>query len=109
MACGDGEYIIYTALSFRNKAFGQALEFVWSADSAEYAIRESSSSIKLFRNFKERKALKPDSSAEGILFILWLGGIYLHHISSVFPLFVSPVCIFACLCDSSFSGLVEIA
>ena len=129
VACGDGEYIIYTALSFRNKAFGQAMEFVWSADSAEcvswemkkclrtcteekaignlrhiqdslyslsisisqtlssmpspllsfhpplqyahihvqirYATRESSSSVKLFRNFKERKVLKPDFSAEG--------------------------------------------
>lgn len=57
VACGDGEYIIYTALNLRNKAFGQALEFVWSADSAEYAVRESSSSIKIFRNFKERKAI----------------------------------------------------
>lgn len=38
VVCGDGEYIIYTALSFRNKAFGQAIEFVWSYDSAEYVV-----------------------------------------------------------------------
>lgn len=33
--CGDGEYIIYTAMALRNKAFGSALEFVWAVDSSE--------------------------------------------------------------------------
>ena len=36
VVCGDGEYIIHTALSFRNKSFGQAVDFVWSADSSEF-------------------------------------------------------------------------
>lgn len=66
VVCGDGEYIIHTALSFRNKAFGTGLDFVWGADPSEYAVRESSSVIKFFKNFKERGILKPDSSAEGI-------------------------------------------
>ena len=52
VVCGDGEYIIYTAMALRNKSFGSAQEFVWAADSSEYAVRESSSSIKLFKNFK---------------------------------------------------------
>ncbi|RWW25193.1 hypothetical protein GW17_00010483 [Ensete ventricosum] len=39
VVCGDGEYIIYTALAWRNRSFGSALEFVWSSDG-EYAIRE---------------------------------------------------------------------
>jgi hypothetical protein len=65
VVCGDGEYIIHTALSFRNKSFGQALEFVWAADSSEYAVRESSSKVKIFKNFKEKSSLKPDFSAEG--------------------------------------------
>ena len=52
--CGDGEYIVYTALAWRNKSFGQALEFVWSADSNEYAVRESASKIKVFKNFQVR-------------------------------------------------------
>ena len=30
--CGDGEYIIYTSQALRNKAFGSALDFVWSND-----------------------------------------------------------------------------
>ena len=37
--CGDGEYIIYTALAWRNKSFGSALEFVWGEDSNVYATR----------------------------------------------------------------------
>ena len=52
--CGDGEFIVYTALAWRNKSFGQALEFVWSADSNEYAVRESASKIKVFKNFQVR-------------------------------------------------------
>ena len=35
VVCGDGEYIIYTALAWRNKSFGSALEFVWALDSNE--------------------------------------------------------------------------
>ncbi|KAI8836673.1 coatomer WD associated region-domain-containing protein [Chytriomyces cf. hyalinus JEL632] len=68
VVCGDGEWIIYTALAWRNKEFGSALEFVWGLDSNEYAIRESSSKIKLFKNFKEKTnvQIKPSYSAEGI-------------------------------------------
>jgi hypothetical protein len=43
--CGDGEYVVYTALAWRNKSFGSALEFVWSADSNEYATREMGSKV----------------------------------------------------------------
>ncbi|KAK8727261.1 hypothetical protein OTU49_009783, partial [Cherax quadricarinatus] len=66
VVCGDGEYIIYTAMALRNKAFGPALEFVWALDSSEYAIRESNFSVKLFKNFKEKKSFKPDFGCEGI-------------------------------------------
>jgi coatomer subunit beta' len=54
VATGDGEYIIYTALRLNNKAFGPALDFVWASNSNEYAIRESATSIRLYKNFKER-------------------------------------------------------
>ncbi|KAJ3021791.1 Coatomer subunit beta' [Thoreauomyces humboldtii] len=68
VVCGDGEYIIYTALAWRNKSFGSALEFVWAGDSSEYAIRESSSKVKIFKNFKEKTDvnIRPSYSAEGI-------------------------------------------
>jgi len=52
VVCGDGEYIIYTALAWRNRSFGSALEFAWSTDG-EYAVRESTSKIKIFsKNFQ---------------------------------------------------------
>eukprot|EP00051_Salpingoeca_urceolata_P007123 m.94408 g.94408 ORF g.94408 m.94408 type:complete len:1042 (-) comp15123_c1_seq1:58-3183(-) len=73
VVCGDGEFIIHTAISFRNKSFGQALEFVWGADSSMYAVRENSSKVKVFKNFKEIKQLKPDFSAEGIYGGILLG------------------------------------
>ena len=66
VVCGDGEYIIYTAMALRNKSFGSAQEFVWCNDSSVYAIRESSSMLKVYKNFKEQKAFKPDFGAEGI-------------------------------------------
>lgn len=65
VVCGDGEYIIYTSMALRNKAFGSAQEFVWALDSSEYAIRESSGTVKCFRNFKDRKSFTPDYGAEG--------------------------------------------
>ncbi|KAJ2786122.1 Coatomer subunit beta' [Coemansia javaensis] len=61
VVCGDGEYIIYTALAWRNKSFGSALEFVWAQDSNEYAVRESASAVRLFRGFKEKP--RPAGSA----------------------------------------------
>ncbi|KAF3848083.1 hypothetical protein F7725_021111 [Dissostichus mawsoni] len=34
--------------------------------NGRYAVRESSSMIKIFKNFKEKKAFKPDFGAEGV-------------------------------------------
>ncbi|XP_074378908.1 coatomer subunit beta'-2 isoform X2 [Apium graveolens] len=66
VVCGDGEYIIYTALAWRNRSFGSALEIVWSTDG-EYAARESTTKIKIFsKNFQERKSIRPTFSAEHI-------------------------------------------
>lgn len=59
--CGDGEYIIYTALAWRNKAFGQGSSFAWAGDSNTYAVLEGNSRVKLFKNFKE----KPGAGLKG--------------------------------------------
>ncbi|KAI9597452.1 coatomer WD associated region-domain-containing protein [Syncephalis fuscata] len=68
VVCGDGEYIIYTALAWRNKSFGSGLEFVWAQDSNLYAVRESSAKIKVYKNFKEVTGLfsRIGYTAEGI-------------------------------------------
>ncbi|KAE8718408.1 Coatomer subunit beta'-2 [Hibiscus syriacus] len=66
VVCGDGEYIIYTALAWRNRSFGSALECVWSSDG-EYAVRESTSKIKIFsKTFQEKRSVRPTFSAEHI-------------------------------------------
>lgn len=66
VVCGDGEYIIYTALAWRNRSFGSALEFAWSSDG-EYSVKESTSKIKIFnKNFQEKKSIRPTFSAEHI-------------------------------------------
>ncbi|KQK19911.1 coatomer subunit beta'-1 isoform X1 [Brachypodium distachyon] len=82
VVCGDGEYIIYTALAWRNRSFGSALEFVWSSEG-EYAIRESTSRIKIFnKSFQEKKTIRPTFSAERIF-----GGVLLAMCSSDFICF----------------------
>jgi len=51
---GDGEYIIYTALAWRNKEYGSALDFVWAQDPNLYAIRDPSNQITIYKNFKPK-------------------------------------------------------
>lgn len=66
--CGDGEYIIYTALALRNQAFGSAQDFAWGSkdNDKDYAIRESNISVKIFRNFKEKASLNVGFQADGL-------------------------------------------
>lgn len=51
---GDGEYIVYTALAWRNKAFGNGSSFAWAGDSNTYAVLEGRTKIRVYKNFKER-------------------------------------------------------
>jgi len=67
--CGDGEFIIYTAIAWRNQAFGAALDFAWGwkENNNDYAIRESPTSVKIFRKFKEKPGgLDVGFQAEGL-------------------------------------------
>lgn len=80
VVCGDGEYIKYTALAWRNRSFGSVLEFVWSAEG-EYAVRESTSKINS-KNFQEKKSIRPTFSAE-----LIFGGTLLSMCSNDFICF----------------------
>ncbi|KAI0048076.1 coatomer protein [Auriscalpium vulgare] len=51
---GDGEYIIYTALAWRNKSFGTGNSFAWAGDSNTYAVLEGKLKIRVYKNFRER-------------------------------------------------------
>lgn len=67
--CGDGDYVIYTALSLKIKAHGQALEFCWATlpnDKGTYAIRESATKMSVFKDFKKYRDFRPRFSAEGV-------------------------------------------
>lgn len=95
VVCGDGEYIIYTAMALRNKSFGSAQEFVWALDSSEYAVRESSTSVKIFKNFKEKKVFKPEYGAEGMSIILF----YINFVLLIFSMLklYHSMCLKKCL------------
>ena len=97
--CGDGEFIIYTAQALRNKAFGQALDFVWSGSgTGDYAIRETVNRVKVFKNFKETLNIVPaTAAAEGlfggqmigvkggdgaVLFYDWETGVFVQKIDA---------------------------
>lgn len=43
-----------------------ALEFVWSQDSSDYAIREGGGRVKIFKNFTEKATVKVEYAIEGM-------------------------------------------
>lgn len=49
---GDGEYVVYTALAWRQKHFGSAIDFCWSADSSFAVLTRTECVVK--KNFKDR-------------------------------------------------------
>lgn len=55
--CGDGEYIIYIVLVWCNKVFGLVFDFVWvfKENLNDFVICELLISIKVFKNFQEKK------------------------------------------------------
>ncbi|EEB08898.1 coatomer beta' subunit [Schizosaccharomyces japonicus yFS275] len=65
--CGSDEYIVYTALAWRSKVYGKALDFAWSNDANAYATKVSDKIIKFSKNFKERPdALELDYSCDAL-------------------------------------------
>ncbi|KAJ9114335.1 hypothetical protein QFC22_005788 [Naganishia vaughanmartiniae] len=81
----DGEYIIYTALAWRNKAFGSGTSFAWATDSNTYAVLEGKSKIRAFRSFKERPGLIKGTS--GLIFDAVHGGALLAARGNGFVIF----------------------
>lgn len=56
------------------------MEFVWSADSNDYAIREGGARIKIHKNFAEKAALKVEYAVEGIHGGALVGEYKLQHL-----------------------------
>lgn len=68
--CGDGEYVIYTAMGWRNTTYGNGLDFVWAANSKEFSVRDSSGRISVYetkeKQRKEKTSYAPGYSAEAL-------------------------------------------
>ncbi|KZT37143.1 Coatomer, beta' subunit [Sistotremastrum suecicum HHB10207 ss-3] len=69
---GDGEYIIYTALAWRNKSFGNGSSFAWANDSNTYAVLDGKTKVRIYKNFKERTT--PPMKGSGTWAVEGLGG-----------------------------------
>lgn len=54
---GDSDYTIISSLSLRPKSYGQCVSFVWGPESGAYAVLEGSTTLKIYKGFKERAAL----------------------------------------------------
>lgn len=66
---GDGEYCVYTAVAWRNRAFGKSLDFVWAAASVGnnvFAVRDSPTCIRVFEDFQETLTIKTDVQVDRI-------------------------------------------
>jgi coatomer subunit beta' len=65
---GDGEYIVYTALALRNQNFGAGLDFVWATKELDKfsAVRESATSVKVLKQFKQASSIDVGFSADGL-------------------------------------------
>ncbi|QEU62164.1 Sec27 [Kluyveromyces lactis] len=50
---GDDEFIVYTALAWRNKAFGKCHDFAWGPDSNSYALITGTGAVTYYKNFKQ--------------------------------------------------------
>lgn len=65
--CGDGEYIIFSALAWRNKAFGKGLELAWaSGTNNDFVVRESPAKLAVQHNFAEAGVIRTASACERV-------------------------------------------
>lgn len=72
--CGDGEYVIYTALTFATHHHGQAKQLAWCAPSAglqfatgdRLAALETPQCVRILQGFASTRVFCPAAPAEGI-------------------------------------------
>jgi coatomer subunit beta' len=58
VSLSDDEWMIYTALGFRPRAFGKGLKFAWSADANSYAVLDLGFTISVFRAFEKQETIQ---------------------------------------------------
>lgn len=65
---GDGQFVVYSAVAWRNKAFGRATDFAWSASGNDYAVRDASSadSISVSSGFGDLWSIKLEAAVQHV-------------------------------------------
>lgn len=61
---GEDEYTINSTLAWRPKCFGKAIAFAWGNEAGAFAILENNSTLKVFKQFKQKDSVKLPGSAD---------------------------------------------
>ncbi|KAH9588991.1 WD40 repeat [Trypanosoma melophagium] len=61
---GDNDYTILSSLSMRPKSYGKCFSFVWGPENGSFAVLETSMTLKVYKNFKERTTINLNETAE---------------------------------------------
>ncbi|KEG09147.1 putative beta prime cop protein [Trypanosoma grayi] len=61
---GENDYTVLSSLSMRPKSYGKCISFVWGPENGSYAVLETSMTLKVYKNFKERATIALNESAE---------------------------------------------
>ncbi|EKG04923.1 beta prime cop protein, putative [Trypanosoma cruzi] len=61
---GENDYTVLSSLSMRPKTYGTCLSFVWGPENGSYAVLETSITLKIYKNFRERATISLSESAE---------------------------------------------
>lgn len=56
---GEGEYMIYTSVALRSKAFGAVHDFAW-AYNGNYAVLLKCGTVQIYSNFESKTQFKPE-------------------------------------------------
>lgn len=63
---GEDEWVIYSPVTMKNKCYGNGAEFVWGPATGQFAIRERSGKVKIFKSFKQAFTLETFFTSTGI-------------------------------------------
>lgn len=61
---GEDEYTINSTLAWRPKCFGKATAFAWGNEAGAFAILENGSTLKVFKQFKQKESIKLPGTAD---------------------------------------------
>uniref|UniRef100_A0A7S1KUN6 Coatomer subunit beta' n=1 Tax=Percolomonas cosmopolitus TaxID=63605 RepID=A0A7S1KUN6_9EUKA len=63
---GENEWVIYSPVTMKNKSYGSGVEIVWGNATGQFAVRERSGKVKIFKSFKQQMVLDTFFTPTGI-------------------------------------------